>query len=90
MEVAQEVSTNEGENATEKKARPSKVFMEICNELDANIDSELLDRSWKQYDTVGQQCILEVNLRMILILYLLEYLTEKSDSEVPSRCQLNF
>uniref|UniRef100_A0A0N5AMP1 Retinoblastoma-like protein 1 n=1 Tax=Syphacia muris TaxID=451379 RepID=A0A0N5AMP1_9BILA len=57
----QETDANQTENNVEKKTGPSATFMEICNEFDENMDADLLDRSWKQYDTVGQQCVLEGN-----------------------------
>uniref|UniRef100_A0A914X0W0 Retinoblastoma-like protein 1 n=1 Tax=Plectus sambesii TaxID=2011161 RepID=A0A914X0W0_9BILA len=41
----------------ESKERPSNEFVAICCEL--NIGQDLLNRAWRQYDTIGQQCALE-------------------------------
>ncbi|KAI1719520.1 retinoblastoma-associated protein A domain-containing protein [Ditylenchus destructor] len=38
---------------------PSQEFLEIFDKLDATINGELIEKAWKQYDTVGQQVILE-------------------------------
>lgn len=40
--------------------QPSKDFLEIFDKLDPTINGELIEKAWKQYDTVGQQVILEV------------------------------
>lgn len=40
--------------------QPSKDFLGIFDKLDPTINGELIEKAWKQYDTVGQQVILEV------------------------------
>lgn len=44
----------------ESQGLPTQDFLEICDQLDLSEQHELVDKSWKQYDTIGQQCVLEV------------------------------
>jgi hypothetical protein len=41
--------------------QPSKEFLDIFDKLDGTISGELIEKAWKQYDTIGQQIILEVS-----------------------------
>ncbi|KAL3103373.1 hypothetical protein niasHS_002559 [Heterodera schachtii] len=41
--------------------QPSKEFLELFSRLDSLISGELIEKAWKQYDTIGQQIILEGN-----------------------------
>ena len=40
--------------------QPSREFLELFTKLDAGISGELIEKAWKQYDTTGQQIVLEV------------------------------
>ncbi len=44
----------------ESKERPSDEFVAVCHELLPDMDADQLERAWRQYDTIGQQCVLEV------------------------------
>lgn len=52
----------------ESKEQPSEEFIDVCKKLDENIDSTLLNKAWKQFDTVGQQYVLEVRLSSFLLI----------------------
>uniref|UniRef100_A0A183C8P6 Retinoblastoma-associated protein A-box domain-containing protein n=1 Tax=Globodera pallida TaxID=36090 RepID=A0A183C8P6_GLOPA len=41
--------------------QPSKEFLELFSKLDSTISGELIEKAWKQYDTIGQQIVLEGN-----------------------------
>lgn len=40
--------------------QPSREFLELFAKLDSTISGELIEKAWKQYDTIGQQIVLEV------------------------------
>jgi hypothetical protein len=40
--------------------QPSREFLDFFAKLDPNINGELVEKAWKQYDTTGQQIVLEV------------------------------
>ena len=42
--------------------QPSRDFLELFTKLDSTINGEIIEKAWKQYDTIGQQIILEVYL----------------------------
>ncbi|KAL7080643.1 hypothetical protein ACQ4LE_000642 [Meloidogyne hapla] len=41
--------------------QPSRDFLELFTKLDPSINGEIIEKAWKQYDTIGQQIILEGN-----------------------------
>ncbi|KHN83919.1 Retinoblastoma-like protein 2 [Toxocara canis] len=53
------VERNKSPALVESKEQPSEEFVDVCKKLDPDIDPELLDKAWKQFDTVGQQYVLE-------------------------------
>uniref|UniRef100_A0A915AVX8 Retinoblastoma-like protein 1 n=1 Tax=Parascaris univalens TaxID=6257 RepID=A0A915AVX8_PARUN len=53
------VERNVSPELVESKEQPSEEFIDVCKKLDENIDSTLLNKAWKQFDTVGQQYVLE-------------------------------
>jgi len=46
--------------------QPSRDFLELFAKLDPTINGEIIEKAWKQYDTISQQIILEVFLKIIL------------------------
>ncbi|VDM43313.1 unnamed protein product [Toxocara canis] len=56
------VERNKSPALVESKEQPSEEFVDVCKKLDPDIDPELLDKAWKQFDTVGQQYVLEQSL----------------------------
>lgn len=40
--------------------QPTREFLELFTKLDPTINGEIIEKAWKQYDTIGQQIILEV------------------------------
>jgi hypothetical protein len=41
---------------------PSKEFLDLFEKLDTAISGELIEKAWKQYDTISQQILLEVKM----------------------------
>lgn len=39
-------------------------FMNVFHQLDNNINGELVERAWRQFDTIRQQVVLEVSLEL--------------------------
>lgn len=52
----------QGEMAKSNDGGPSVPFLAICKHLDAEMAESFVAKAWKQYDTVGKQCVLEVSL----------------------------
>ncbi|EFO12889.2 hypothetical protein LOAG_15643 [Loa loa] len=52
--------TRQSETAHNQQIEPTTAFLDICKQLDPEIDEDFIEKAWKQYDTVGKQYVLEV------------------------------
>ncbi len=64
-QTAKAEGSSQDQSAHQQKAqrpvdKPSSEFLTLFEKLDPTISTELIEKAWKQYDTVGQQIILEV------------------------------
>lgn len=46
----------------EESEQPSKEFLKIFEQLDPNINGELIEKAWKQYDTISQQVNIDLEV----------------------------
>lgn len=56
--------TGQSETADNPHFEPTSAFLDICKQLDPEIDEDFIEKAWKQYDTVEKQYVLEVWLFM--------------------------
>lgn len=52
--------TRQNEIGDNSHIEPATAFLNICKQLDPGIDSDFVEKAWKQYDTIGKQYVLEV------------------------------
>ncbi|KAM3721042.1 Retinoblastoma-like protein [Dirofilaria immitis] len=49
----------EQSEAVNSQLEPTTVFLNICKQLDPEIDKDFVEKAWKQYDTIRKQYVLE-------------------------------
>ncbi|VDO71450.1 unnamed protein product [Onchocerca flexuosa] len=53
-------SAGQSEIADRSQLKPTTAFLDICKQLDPEINEDFIEKAWKQYDTVEKQYVLEV------------------------------
>ncbi|VDN40415.1 unnamed protein product [Gongylonema pulchrum] len=57
--VKEETMVRRATAAKEQNIEPSSAFLDICQEIDPEMDQKFIAKAWKQYDMVRKQCVLE-------------------------------
>ncbi|VDK68207.1 unnamed protein product [Onchocerca ochengi] len=52
-------SAGQSEIADKSQLNPTTAFLDICKQLDPEINEDFVEKAWKQYDTIEKQYVLE-------------------------------